>query len=99
MASGAATTRCGVLDALAEKYASYMDDPPDGPLLGLRPERVLFWRASEEVPKAKGLGRVRLRDMSPSSREPRRHRIDSCGRGAVRANLDRGGLARGSKKT
>ena len=35
------------LAALAEKYASYAADPPDGPLLALRPERLLCWRASE----------------------------------------------------
>jgi hypothetical protein len=34
------------LEALAEKYSSYAEHPPDGPLLGLRPERVLCWRAS-----------------------------------------------------
>jgi PPOX class probable F420-dependent enzyme len=36
------------LDALAEKYSTYVHDAPDGPLLELRPERLLCWRASEE---------------------------------------------------
>ena len=35
------------LAALAAKYDAYAADPPDGPLLGLRPERLLCWRASE----------------------------------------------------
>jgi len=36
------------LEALTAKYGTYASDPPDGPLLGLRPERVLCWRAEEE---------------------------------------------------
>ncbi len=35
------------LDALRSKYEAYVEDPPAGPLLRLRPERVLCWRASE----------------------------------------------------
>jgi len=36
------------LEALRAKYGHYVDDPPDGPFLSLRPERVLCWRASED---------------------------------------------------
>jgi hypothetical protein len=35
------------LDALVAKYAPYRDRPPAGPLLRLRPERALWWRASD----------------------------------------------------
>ena len=35
------------LDALRAKYRPYVDEPPEGPLIRLRPERVLCWRASE----------------------------------------------------
>ena len=31
--------------ALAARYAPYRDAPPEGPLLALRPERCLCWRA------------------------------------------------------
>jgi PPOX class probable F420-dependent enzyme len=31
--------------ALSEKYAPYRDSPPPGPLLGLDPKRLIFWRA------------------------------------------------------
>jgi PPOX class probable F420-dependent enzyme len=34
------------LERLQTKYSAYTDDPPDGPLLRLRPERSLCWRAS-----------------------------------------------------
>jgi PPOX class probable F420-dependent enzyme len=34
------------LAALAARYRAYRDTPPNGPLLKLRPERVLSWRAS-----------------------------------------------------
>jgi PPOX class probable F420-dependent enzyme len=34
------------LEALTEKYAAYRAEPPDGPLIALRPERVLCWRAA-----------------------------------------------------
>lgn len=33
------------LDALADKYPSYADRRPGGPLLRLAPERALHWRA------------------------------------------------------
>jgi PPOX class probable F420-dependent enzyme len=35
------------LDALVLKYAAYRSDPPEGPLLALRPERIVCWRAVE----------------------------------------------------
>jgi PPOX class probable F420-dependent enzyme len=35
------------LDALAEKYPQYVDEPPPGPLLRLAPERFACWRASD----------------------------------------------------
>jgi PPOX class probable F420-dependent enzyme len=34
------------LHALQARYAAYRERPPKGPLLKLRPERVLSWRAS-----------------------------------------------------
>jgi PPOX class probable F420-dependent enzyme len=34
------------LDALAAKYPQYGDEPPQGPLLRLAPERFVCWRAS-----------------------------------------------------
>jgi PPOX class probable F420-dependent enzyme len=34
------------LEALARRYPHYRAHPPGGPLLKLRPERVLSWRAS-----------------------------------------------------
>ena len=40
---GAATA----LEGLQAKYAHYVDEPPEGPFIALRPERVLWWRASE----------------------------------------------------
>ncbi len=36
------------LERLREKYDHYLNDPPQGPFIGLRPERVLCWRASED---------------------------------------------------
>jgi PPOX class probable F420-dependent enzyme len=41
-----AAARPDVLAALAARYPAYRDRPPPGPLLALRPERVLRWRAS-----------------------------------------------------
>jgi PPOX class probable F420-dependent enzyme len=38
------------LEALRAKYANYVDDPPEGPVIGVRPGRVLCWRASEDAP-------------------------------------------------
>ena len=38
--------RAEVLDALAARYPAYRDEPPGGPLIELRPERALWWRAS-----------------------------------------------------
>jgi len=35
-----------VLDALAARYAAYRSEPPPGPLIELRPRRILFWSAS-----------------------------------------------------
>ncbi len=35
------------LEALRAKYRPYAEVPPEGPLIRLRPERVLCWRASE----------------------------------------------------
>jgi PPOX class probable F420-dependent enzyme len=37
------------IEALVAKYAPYRDRPPAGPLLRLRPERALWWRASERA--------------------------------------------------
>lgn len=34
-------------DALCCKYLPYAEDPPEGPLIRLRPERVVYWRATE----------------------------------------------------
>jgi PPOX class probable F420-dependent enzyme len=39
------TTRPGAFAALAAKYEPYRRAVPEGPLLELRPERVLTWRA------------------------------------------------------
>jgi PPOX class probable F420-dependent enzyme len=36
-----------VLEALAARYPAYRDDPPPGPLIELRPERILCWRAQD----------------------------------------------------
>jgi PPOX class probable F420-dependent enzyme len=35
------------LRALCAKYAQYREQPPEGPLLCLRPERFVLWRAQE----------------------------------------------------
>ena len=35
------------LEALSAKYEQYRDQPPQGPLLALEPERYLWWRASD----------------------------------------------------
>jgi PPOX class probable F420-dependent enzyme len=35
------------LAALREKYELYREEPPPGPLLALRPERHLWWRAAD----------------------------------------------------
>jgi PPOX class probable F420-dependent enzyme len=34
------------LNALAQKYPQYVDEPPQGPLLRLTPERFACWRAA-----------------------------------------------------
>jgi PPOX class probable F420-dependent enzyme len=34
------------LEALREKYEPYREEAPPGPLLALRPERYLWWRAA-----------------------------------------------------
>jgi PPOX class probable F420-dependent enzyme len=36
-----------VLEALAARYQSYRSEPPAGPLIELRPERILCWRAQD----------------------------------------------------
>jgi PPOX class probable F420-dependent enzyme len=41
------TGRGEVLEALAARYPSYRDEPPGGPLIELRPERILCWRAED----------------------------------------------------
>jgi PPOX class probable F420-dependent enzyme len=35
------------VSALAARYEQYLERPPAGPVLALRPERLLWWRASE----------------------------------------------------
>jgi PPOX class probable F420-dependent enzyme len=35
------------LEALAAKYEPYREEAPPGPLLALRPERYLWWRAAD----------------------------------------------------
>jgi PPOX class probable F420-dependent enzyme len=35
------------LAALRKKYELYREEPPPGPLLALRPERYLWWRAAD----------------------------------------------------
>jgi hypothetical protein len=40
------------LEALSAKYDPYRDEPPPGPLLALRPERYLWWRAAD--PEGRG---------------------------------------------
>lgn len=44
---GAGDMERSALDALRSKYVPYVEDPPAGPLIRLRPERVVCWRASE----------------------------------------------------
>jgi PPOX class probable F420-dependent enzyme len=36
------------LDALSAKYPQYREEAPPGPLLALRPERYLWWRAGDQ---------------------------------------------------
>jgi PPOX class probable F420-dependent enzyme len=45
--AGAGDMERSALDALRSKYVAYVEDPPAGPLIRLRPERVVCWRASE----------------------------------------------------
>jgi PPOX class probable F420-dependent enzyme len=40
------------IEALRAKYEPYRDQAPPGPLLALRPERYLWWRAAD--PEARG---------------------------------------------
>jgi PPOX class probable F420-dependent enzyme len=40
-----AAAREDVLAALAARYPAYRAEPPPGPLIELRPERILCWRA------------------------------------------------------
>jgi PPOX class probable F420-dependent enzyme len=40
------------LDALSAKYSQYRAEAPPGPLLALRPERYLWWRAAD--PEGRG---------------------------------------------
>ena len=35
------------LEALSAKYRQYREEAPPGPLLALRPERYLWWRAAD----------------------------------------------------
>ncbi len=44
---GAGDMERSALEALCAKYRSYVEQPPEGPLIRLRAERVLCWRASE----------------------------------------------------
>ena len=37
------------LEALSEKYEQYQAESPPGPLLALKPERYLWWRAADRV--------------------------------------------------
>jgi PPOX class probable F420-dependent enzyme len=37
------------VEALSAKYEQYVEQPPPGPLLALRPERYLWWRAADPV--------------------------------------------------
>jgi PPOX class probable F420-dependent enzyme len=39
----------GGLAALRSKYEPYREEPPPGPLLALKPERYLWWRAGNGV--------------------------------------------------
>lgn len=36
------------LDALRAKYEQYREEAPPGPLLALRPQRYLWWRAADQ---------------------------------------------------
>jgi PPOX class probable F420-dependent enzyme len=36
------------MDALRGKYGQYREEAPPGPLLALRPERYLWWRAADQ---------------------------------------------------
>jgi len=40
------------LGVLSAKYEQYLEQPPPGPLLALRPERYLWWRAAD--PEGRG---------------------------------------------
>jgi PPOX class probable F420-dependent enzyme len=42
------------LEALRAKYEPYREDPPPGPLLALRPERYLWWRAADSQDQGAG---------------------------------------------
>lgn len=42
------------LAALQAKYPPYLDSEPPGPLLLLRPQRVLWWRAAGPAPAQAG---------------------------------------------
>lgn len=33
------------LTALRSRYAAYAEQPPSGPILSLKPDRILWWRA------------------------------------------------------
>lgn len=44
---GAGEVEQSALEALRAKYQSYVEQPPEGPLIRLTAERVLWWRASE----------------------------------------------------
>jgi PPOX class probable F420-dependent enzyme len=37
------------MEALTVKYEQYREESPPGPLLALRPERYLWWRAADQV--------------------------------------------------
>jgi PPOX class probable F420-dependent enzyme len=43
---GGTAETAAALAALKAKYDDYVAAPPDGPLIGLHPERVLYWRAA-----------------------------------------------------
>jgi PPOX class probable F420-dependent enzyme len=36
------------MNALSEKYEPYREESPPGPLLALRPDRYLWWRAADQ---------------------------------------------------
>lgn len=44
---GAGDAERFAFEALRAKYRSYLEEPPEGPLIRLRPERLLCWRATE----------------------------------------------------